>query len=210
AISVGLVFSELGNFTATQTDDLKERHKLIKISGLVADIYENESLAKAALQLNTQEKYSAYISQNDTLISTIDTLMVLVNNTYQKALLDSVKVIFVKKQEDLYQLRRLKDNSNSEKYIEQTIAKLKSIDPILGKFTLEDYVENPSTADPKTKEIMERVVKSLNELTAKDSIKKVDQKKIDSIVTMSRDMLNKTQKEVAAQRQSLMIKEREL
>lgn len=210
AISVGLVFSELGNFTATQTDDLKERHKLIKISGLVADIYENESLAKAALQLNTQEKYSAYISQNDTLISTIDTLMVLVNNTYQKALLDSVKVIFVKKQEDLYQLRRLKDNSNSEKYIEQTIAKLKSIDPILGKFTLEDYVENPSTADPKTREIMERVVKSLNELTAKDSIKKVDQKKIDSIVTMSRDMLNKTQKEVAAQRQSLMIKEREL
>src|SRR5690606_25697522 len=121
AISVGLVFSELGYFTATQTDDLKERHKLIKISGLVADIYENESLAKAALQLNTQEKYSAYISQNDTLISTIDTLMVLVNNTYQKALLDSVKVIFVKKQEDLYQLRRLKDNSNSEKYIEQTI-----------------------------------------------------------------------------------------
>lgn len=210
AISVGLVFSELGNFTATQTDDLKERHKLIKISGLVADIYENESLAKAALQLNTQEKYSAYISQNDTLISTIDTLMVLVNNTYQKALLDSVKVIFVKKQEDLYQLRRLKDNSNSEKYIEQTIAKLKSIDPILGKFTLEDYVENPSTADPKTREIMERVVKSLNELTAKDSIKKVDQKKIDSIVTTSRDMLNKTQKEFAAQRQSLMIKEREL
>ena len=210
AISVGLVFSELGNFTATQTDDLKERHKLIKISGLVADIYENESLAKAALQLNTQEKYSAYISQNDTLISTIDTLMVLVNNTYQKALLDSVKVIFVKKQEDLYQLRRLKDNSNSEKYIEQTIAKLKSIDPILGKFTLEDYVENPSTADPKTREIMERVVKSLNELTAKDSIKKVEQKKIDSIVTTSRDMLNKTQKEFAAQRQSLMIKEREL
>src|SRR5690606_18577683 len=95
-------------------------------------------------------------------------------------------------------------------YIEQTIAKLKSIDPILGKFTLEDYVENPSTADPKTREIMERVVKSLNELTAKDSIKKVDQKKIDSIVTTSRDMLNKTQKEFAAQRQSLMIKEREL
>ena len=210
AISGWLVFSELGNFTATQTDDLKERHKLIKISGLVADIYENESLARAALQFNTEEKFSAYLSQNDSLITTIDTLRVLVNDTYQQALLDSVKVIFDKKQQDLYELRRLKDNSNSEKSIEQTINKLKSIDPILGKFTLEDYVENPNTADPKTKEIMERVVKSLNDITAKDSINKVDQKQIDSIVTASRNMLNKIQKEAASQKQSLMLKEREL
>ena len=130
AISGWLVFSELGNFTATQTDDLKERHKLIKISGLVADIYENESLAKAALQLNTEDKFSAYISQNDSLITTIDTLMVLVNNPYQKALLDSVKVIFDKKQQDLDELIRLKNTSSSEKSIEQTINKLKSIDPI--------------------------------------------------------------------------------
>lgn len=210
AISGWLVFSELGNFTATQSDELKERLKLIKTSGLVADIYENESLARAALQLNTQDQFNAYISQNDTLIATIDTLVVLVNNEYQKALLDSIKVIFNKKQQDLYELSRLKDNSNSEKSIEQTIAKLKSIDPILGKFTLEDYIENPNTADPKTIEIMERVVQSLNDFRAKDSIKKVDQKKIDSIVTTSRDMLNKIQKEAAKQKQSLRLKEREL
>lgn len=209
-ISGWLVLSEFGNFSSTQTDDLKERHKLIKISGLIADIYKNESLARAALQLNTEEHFSAYMTQNDSLSITIDTLMVLVNNDYQKALLDSIKVIFDKKQQDLYELRHLKDNSNPEKSIDQTIAKLKSIDPILGKFTLEDYIENPSTADPKTKEIMERVVKSLNDLTAKDSINKVDQRRIDSIVTTSRNMLNKIQKEAAKQRQSLMIKEREL
>lgn len=210
AISGWLVFSELGNFTATQTDDLKERHKLIKISGLVADIYENESLARAALQLNTTEKFNAYISQNDSLITTIDTLRVLVNNDYQKALLDSVKVIFDKKQRDLNELRRLKDNNNSEKSIEQTIAKLKSIDPILGKLTLEDYVENPTEINPKVKEVLEGFIQFSNESKAKDSVSKVDQKQIDSIVTTSRNMLQKIQQEVAAQRQSLMLKEREL
>lgn len=210
AISGWLVFTELRNFTSTQNIDLNERHKLIKISGLVADIYENESMARAALQLNTEEKFNAYVLQNDSLINTIDTLIVLVNNPYQKVLLDSVKVIFDKKQQDLNELRRLKNTSSSERSIEQTINKLKSIDPILGKFTLADYVENPKAADPKTKEIMERVVKSLNDLSAKDSVNKVDQKQIDSIVTTSRNMLKKIQDEAASQKRSLMLKEREL
>ncbi len=210
AVSGWLVFSELGNFTATQTDDLKERHKLIKISGLVADIYENESLARAALQLNTDEKFSAYISQNDSLITTIDTLMVLVNNPYQKALLDSVRVIFDSKQQDLNELRILKNTSSSENSIEKTINKLKSIDPILGKSTIEDLVENPKEMDPKTKEVLEDWVTYLNEAKTKDPVNKVDQKEIDSIVTTSRNMLNKIQKEFAAQKQSLMLKEREL
>lgn len=210
AVSGWLVFSELGNFTATQTDDLKERHKLIKISGLVADIYENESLARAALQLNTEEKFSAYISQNDSLINTIDTLIVLVNNPYQQALLDSVKVIFDKKQQDLKELRLLKNTSSSENSIEQTINKLKSIDPILGKSTIEDLVENPKGMDPKTKEVLEDWVTYLNEAKTKDPVTQVDQKEIDSIVTTSRNMLNKIQKEVALQKQSLMLKEREL
>lgn len=209
-ISGWLVLSELRNFTATQTDDLKERQKLIKISGLVTDIYENESLARAALQFNTKEKFDAYISQNDSLINTIDTLTALVNNDYQKALLDSVKVIFNKKQQDLDDLLLLKDNSSSEKSIEETINKLKTIDPILGKMSLDYYVENPKTADPKTKEILERVVNSLNDLRAKDTVSKVDQRRIDSIVTTSRNMLKKIQKEVASQKQSLMLKEREL
>lgn len=210
AISSWLVFSELGNFTATQTDDLKERHKLIKISGLVADIYENESLARAALQLNTDEKFSAYILQNDSLNTTIDTLSVLVNDTYQKALLDSIKVIFDKKQKDLYELRRLKNSNSSEQSIEQTINKLKSIDPILGKSTIEDLVENPKNMDPKTKEVLEDWVTYLNEAKTKDPVNKVDQKEIDSIVTTSRNMLNKIQKDFASQKQSLMLKEREL
>lgn len=210
AISGWLVLSELGNFTSSQTDDLKERHKLINISSLVADIYENESLARAALQLNTETNFEAYISQNERLMHTIDTLSILVNNPYQKALLDSVKTIFDKKQNDLSEVRNLKDNNTSEKSIEQTIDKLKAIDPILGKFTLDDYVENPKTADPKTKEIMERVVQSLNELSAKDSVKKVDQRQIDSIVTTSRQMLKKIQEEFASQKKSLRAKEREL
>ena len=210
AVSGWLVFSELGNFTATQTDDLKERHKLIKISSLVADIYENESLARAALQLNTEAKFSAYIAQNDSLINTIDTLMVLVNNPYQKEILDSVKVIFDKKQQDLNELRRLKDDNTSEKSIEQTINKLKSIDPILGKSTIEDLVENPKEMDPKTKEVLEDWVTYLNDVKTKDPVNKVDQKEIDSIVTTSRNMLNKIQREFASQKRSLMLKEREL
>ncbi len=210
AISGWLVFSELRNFTASQTDDLKERDKLIRISGFVADIYENESLSRAALQLNTEEQFNAYLLQNDSLLTTIDTLSTLVNNEYQKALLDSVKVIFDKKQRDLNELRRLKDNSSSENAIEQTIAKLKSIDPILGKSTLEDFVENPEAVDSKSKEVLEGWVNYFNELKTKDPVTKVDQKEIDSIVTSSRNMLNKIQREAASQKQSLMLKEREL
>lgn len=210
AISGWLVFSELRNFTNTQSDDLQERNKIIKVSNLVADIYENESLGRAALQLNSEEKFSTSISQNDSLLAKIDSLRLLVNTNDEKELLDSIKVVLNKKQLDLNELRRIKANNNSEESIENTIKKLNSIDPILGKITLDEYVENPLTTDPKIKEVLEGFINYSNEVNAKATVSKVDQRKIDSIVTASKIMLKKIQKQAAAQKQTLMLKEREL
>ncbi|MEO6347261.1 MAG: ATP-binding protein [Aquaticitalea sp.] len=205
-----LVLSEIKILTATQNDDLKDRNKVIRIGGLIADIYENESLARAALQLNSQEKFDVYISQNDTLLKNIDTLSVMVDNDYQRQLLDSVSVVFDKKYQTMNELRSIKANNTSEKAIEKTIEKLNSIDPILGKLSIKDYVENPETMTPKTKEILEEFIKLSNDLNAKDSLSIGNQKKIDSIVTSSRALLKKVLSESASQKETLQIKEREL
>lgn len=144
-----LVFSEIRTLTQTQNEDLSDRTKVIRIGGLIADIYENESLARAALQLNSEEKFEAYISQNDTLLKSIDTLSILVNNDYQRELLDSVKVVFDTKYQTMNELRAIKSNNSTEKSIEKTIEKLNTIDPILGKLTIKDYVENPKKSFSK-------------------------------------------------------------
>ncbi|MEZ4801728.1 MAG: ATP-binding protein [Gelidibacter sp.] len=205
-----LVFSEIRTLTQTQNEDLSDRTKVIRIGGLIADIYENESLARAALQLNSEEKFEAYISQNDTLLKSIDTLSILVNNDYQRELLDSVKVVFDTKYQTMNELRAIKSNNSTEKSIEKTIEKLNTIDPILGKLTIKDYVENPKSLSPRMKQILEEFIKLNNDAAAKDSISKVNQKQIDSIVTSSKALLKKVQEEASSQKESLQLKEREL
>jgi len=205
-----LVLTEIRTLSTTQNEDLKDRSKAIKIGGLIADIYENESLARAALQLNSPKKYDDYLAQNDTLLQTIDTIRILVNTEYQKQLLDSVKVVFDKKHETMNELRAIKANNSSEKSIERTIEKLNSIDPLLGKLSIDDYVENPKTLSPRTREILEKFVAFSNGLNAKDSLSKINQTQIDSIVTASKDLLKKVQEEASLQKLSLQVKEREL
>lgn len=209
-IAGGLVLSEIRTLTDTQNEDLKDRNKAIRIGSLIADIYENESLARAALQLNSQKKYDAYLSQNDTLLKRIEILSILVNNNDQKELLDSIKIVFDRKYETMNELRAIKANNSAEKSIERTIEKLNSIDPILGNLSLKDYAENPTTLSPKTRRILEEYIKFSNGINGTDSFKKIDQKNIDSIVNASKFLLKQVQEESISQKQSLQLKEKQL
>lgn len=208
--AIGVVFSELRTFTSVQNEDLTDRNKVIRIGGIIADIYENESLARAVIQRNSKEEFDSYVQQNETLLKTIDSLGIWVNNDYQRDLLDSIKMVFAKKRETLVELMAIKNDNATEASIKKTIEKLNSIDPILGKLRLEDYVVNPETLTPKTKNILLEFIKISNELNAKDSIKPVGQKQIDSIVTASKALLRQVQGEITYQRTSQLIKEREL
>lgn len=210
AISGYLLLSEVKTYLKTQNEDVFDRTKILKTGSLIADIYENESLARAAIQLNSQEKYDDYILKNDLLLQKIDSLNTFVSSTYQKELLDSIKLVFNNKLKNMNDLKAIKLENSSEITLNNAITKLNSIDGLLGKLNITDFVENPNTLNAKTKQNLTEYVELLNKYRPVDTLVTKNQKKIDSLVTVSRVLLKNVQTKTLAQKISLQNKEQEL
>ncbi|WP_158846443.1 ATP-binding protein [Algibacter sp. L1A34] len=205
-----LIFYEIKTFTSLQKQDISDRSKIIKTGSLIADIYENESLARAAIQLNSSEKFKEYVFENDQLLLKIDSLNLLINSSSQKNILDSIRVFVDRKFENITYLKNLKNGDNSNESINKAISKLTSIDSHLGKVSINDLVKNPEALDKKTRLNFEEYVKILNKYNPRDSINKVDQEEIDSLLSISKNMLKDAQVKSNNQRAFLQKKEGEL
>src|SRR5690606_10114621 len=209
-ISGSLVLSEIRTFTELQHQDISDRNKIVKVGSLIADIYKNESLARAAIELNSSSQFNEYVQENQGLLLKIDSLNIIANNASQEVILDSVKLFINEKLKNITDLKNLKLNDNSNQSLETAIDKLSSIDSLLGKVTIADLVENPKQLSRETRDQFEEYVKILNKYNPRDSIGSVGQKQIDSLVSVSKNMLREAQNDVNQQRISLQKKEREL
>ncbi|WP_308993493.1 ATP-binding protein [Mariniflexile litorale] len=209
-ISGILVLSEIKTFTQLQKEDISDRSKIVKVGSLIANIYENESLARAAIQLNSTTKFNEYVYENNQLLLKIDSLNFITNNGSQEFILDSIKLVIDKKLKNISDLKNLKLSDNSDASINTALNKLSSIDSFLGKISITDFVENPNSLDKQTYLNLEEYVKILNKYNPQDSINNIDQKQIDSILSISKNMLKEAQTASSKQRISLQKKERDL
>jgi len=100
-----LILYEIKTFTNLQKQDISDRSKIIKTGSLIADIYENESLARAAIQLNSSKKFNEYVFENEQLLLKIDSLNLLINSDSQKVILDSIKVFVDQKLKNITDLK---------------------------------------------------------------------------------------------------------
>lgn len=205
-----LILYEIETYTQNQTQDIIDQNKIIKTSSLIADIYENESLARTAIQLNSSKKFNAYTFENKQLQIKIDSLKYYINSSSQKIILDSIKLIINKKLKNNTDLRDLKKSINPNKQINVAINKLSSIDYILGKVSSKDIVENPNALDLKTRKKLEEIVRILNKHNPKEIIDNKDQKQIDSILSISKNILKVAQQKDKSQRKNLQKKVNEL
>lgn len=209
-ISGFLVLSEIKIFTESQKQDVLDRSKILETGSLIADIYKNESLARAALQLNSSKKFNEYLNENEKLVLKIDSLNLMSFGTNQEFVLDSIKLIIDKKQKNITDLKKLKRSDNSEESINNAINKLGSVESLMGNVTIEDLVENPNTLSPKERKQFEGYVTMLNKNMPRDSISNFEQKQIDSLLSVSRKMLRDAQIKAVKKRKSLQFKERQL
>ena len=217
-IAGGLVISEIKTFTEIQQQDISDRGKIVKVGSLIAGIYENESLSRASLQLNSTKKIKQYAFENEQLLLKIDSLNLIVDNDFQKTILDSVKLIIDHKLKNIIGLKRLKLTNNSDASIHTAIKKLSSIDSILGKMFISDldrmfitdFAKNFNYIDKKTPSNIDDYAKKVNGLNSLNPDSNMSQNQVDSLLSISKSMLKEAQKEIVNQRKSLERKEREL
>jgi len=205
-----LVLSELKTFTESQKQDISDRNVIVKTGTLIAHIYKNESLARAALQFNSPTKFNEYLEENKKLVSKIDSLSLIVANNSQEFILDSIKLIIDKKLKNIIDLKNLNGNYDSNEPINEAISKLTSIDSLLLKITINDFIKNPLYFDNGNSSKLENFALALSQYVPKDSINNIEQKQIDSLVSISRKMLKEAQNKNNRQRFSLRKKQNEL
>ncbi|WP_417799696.1 hybrid sensor histidine kinase/response regulator [Tenacibaculum sp.] len=209
-ISGILLFSEIKTYIEIQKQGVSDRNNIIQTGGLIADIYENENLGRAAIQLNSYKRYSEYVTENKTLLKKIDSLSFLAKDISKKSILDSVKLVLNKKRKNITSLRRLNQRNASEKSINEAIDKLGSIDSLLGKGSVKDLVDDPEVFNKKTGLSLERYLKLFDREDEEKPVNAEEQKQIDSLVSASKEILQKAQRETTIKRKFLRIKEREL
>ena len=124
ALFIGLgwfLYSESGIFTNTENKIAKENSKILKVSNLLSNVYKTESLARKTIQSNSDKDFRDYVFKTDSLKSDIDSLKLLVTTPYQITLLDSVKLLLSKKTQNIKQLKALKNKTNEEIPVKNTI-----------------------------------------------------------------------------------------
>ncbi|TDQ22796.1 ATP-binding response regulator [Tenacibaculum caenipelagi] len=209
-VSGALLFSEIETYIEIQKQGVSDRNNIIQTGGLIADIYENENLGRAAIQLNSPKRFNEYVTENKLLLKKIDSLNFIVRDISKKFILDSVKLVLNKKRKNITSLRKLNQRNASEKSINEAIDKLGSIDSLLDKESVKDLVENPNLFSNEKGLNLERYLRLFDREDEEKPVSTVEQKQIDSLVSASKEILQKVQREANAKRRFLRIKEREL
>lgn len=209
-ISGALLFSEIKTFIYIQEEGIADKKRILKTSSLIASIYENENLGRAAIQLNSAKKINEYTTENKLLLLKIDSLNFIIENAMQKSILDSIKLGINKKYKNITSLYRISRRNNSDKSINEAINKLRSIDTLLGKITTKEFVENSKFFDKSTKQSLEEYFKYINSFDDDNKDKNINQKEIDSLVSISKIILQKAQKQSNNKKRFLRVKEKEL
>jgi signal transduction histidine kinase/DNA-binding response OmpR family regulator len=213
ALFVGVswfLYSENRGFSETESKATKENYKILKVSNLLSNIYETESLARITIQSDSKKDFQNYISKTDSLKLEIDSLKLLVTTQYQITLLDSVKLLLSKKTNNIKELKSIKHRANDETALKKAINDLTKMESSLRKLQLEDFIKKPEELGSYQRSVLKKYVAYLNENIPDDSTNTLSKKESDSIILVSKTLLNEVKNATLKKKFTLNFEENKL
>src|SRR6187402_1318602 len=204
------LYSENRGFSEAERKAAKVNNKIIKASNLLSNIYETESLARITIQSDSKKDFQNYISKTDSLKLEIDSLKSLVTTPYQITLLDSVKLLLSKKTNNIKLLKAIKNKSNDEVALKTAISDLTRMESSLRKLQMEDFIKNPAELGSYQRSVLKKYVDYMNENIPDDSTNTLSKKESDSIIRVSKTLLNNVKNATLKKRLTLNFEENRL
>ncbi len=195
AIVGWVLYSENKVFSKTEKKIAQENAKILKVSGLVSDLYKTESLARITIQTNSLSDFQNYLIKNTELKLQIDSLKLNIKNNYQIKLLDSIQLLLLRKTENIKQLKIIKSKPNKEIAIKNAIQDLTKMESSLRKLQLEDFVKYPEAMGDYQRNVLKKYVAYLNQNIPDDSTNTMTKKASDSILFASKKLLTSVKSE---------------
>ena len=198
------IYGEFKNYTAVK-DQEGERIKLLKTNRLLTLLYEGENLSKLALQTKKSEDLRAYSQSVDSINILIDSLKPLTEvDNGTRAALDSVQELLQQKVYNNAELRLLRvkvDNSGSFDSVLEAIHRME-VD--MGRITPKALYSNYDRLSPAVQKTVRDLVAVYNKNIPEGEVGSAN---IDSILEVSKSILNRAKSETAAIERSMIRKE---
>ena len=209
--SVGwFLYTENQNFSKNEKRFSNKNSSLLKVSTILSDLYKTESLARIAIQSESNKDFDKYVLKTKTLQTDIDSLKTIVSTEYQKTLLDSVQLLLTRKIKNIQELKTIKSKSEDENAVSNAITDLTKIQSSMRKLQMEDFVKSPASMANYERNVLKKYVDYLNQNIPDDSTNTLTKKESDSIVSVSKMLLNEVKKETANKKKRLNSEETKL
>ncbi len=203
------IFSEIRVFLTAETGHETES-KFVRTGTLLTDLYQAESLSKLALQGNNTNAIDTYTSKIDSIYVQIDTIRKHTESAYYKELLDSVQGLLRKKVANSKQLRKLKEENQSNSSLDNALKEFNKMEASYGRITAQSLNPNYNNLPKREQDILRNWASYLSSNIPKDSSQIPTSHQIDSILDASKLLLTKAKQKNTKTQRTMDQKEMEL
>lgn len=206
-LAAAFMYSQFKNYTASQSKE-DDSLKLVKTNVLLTNLYEAENLSKLVLQTKNPKNLKAYAQKVDSINSLIDSLKPLVDNGtgHQVTKLDSVQKLLQQKVYNSAELRKLKVENENTASIDSILEAFHKMEVDMGRITPETLAPNFGQLSPEMQKSIREYVAILNKNIPNPN-GNTNANNIDSILQVSKSILNNAKVENAAIERSMFQKE---
>ncbi|CAM3817291.1 hybrid sensor histidine kinase/response regulator [Flavobacterium cucumis] len=205
AVAIWVLFKQQANLNKQISVENTDKRQLI-YTELIRDLYESDNYARVAIQTVDEASKRIFLAKNASVIAKIDFLKSK-DLVAEETLLDTLKYYLKDKEQNILNLRKLQQNPE-ESPIGDVLRKIKNLEDVKGKLTLESFIQNPNELSSYERKVAEDYINYLNKNVPKDASNTISVKEVDSLLTASKQILEEAQKKT--NQRSIVIKNKEI
>lgn len=210
SLAAFFIYNEFKSYASSKNQD-DSNEKLLKTNRLLTQLYDAENLSKLALQTKKPEDLKSYAQKVDSITAFIDSLKPLAKSDYsnQTPKLDSVQELLNQKVFNNAELRKLKVRNDNNTSLDSVLKAFHDMEVGMGRITPETFAPNFDKLSQEAKESIRKSVAILNK-NIPNSDGGADANNIDSILEVSKSIINKAITETATAERTVLQKELEI
>ena len=210
SLAAFFIYNEFKSYASSKNQD-DSNEKLLKTNRLLTQLYDAENLSKLALQTKKPEDLKSYAQKVDSITAFIDSLKPLVRSDYSSlsSELDSVQELLSQKVFNNAELRKLKVRNENNTSLDSVLKAFHDMEVGMGRITPETFAPNFDKLSQEAKESIRKSVAILNK-NIPNSDGGADANNIDSILEVSKSIINKAITETATAERTVLQKELEI
>ncbi len=204
------LYDENALFFKIDANKTYDESQLTTLSGLQHKISKVERFARNTIYSNNPNDIVDLNLKIDTLVSEINLTKDQLKNFDEIVLLDTVTNLLKQKSSNVASLQNLRSKQETEQDVNYAILNLQQLEEHYRKLKIEDFVKDPNRLGNYERGVINKFVDYLNQNIPDDSTNTISQRKMDSILVSSKNLLNKVKISNEAKREAYEAEEKKL